>query len=174
MATIFATSKVKNSLIKSVNDKKIKNFDNALNKILLNLAKRIVSDGEGASKFVTVSVKKCKTEIDAKSIAFSIANSPLVKTAIAGEDPNWGRIVMAIGKAGAKINLKKLSIKFGNLKIVNDGKLHQSYDEKVVANYMKRENIDLNIELSTGTKNFTAYTMDFTKEYVKINSDYRS
>ena len=174
MATIFATSKVKNSLIKSVNDKKIKNFDNALNKILLNLAKRIVSDGEGASKFVTVSVKKCKTEIDAKSIAFSIANSPLVKTAIAGEDPNWGRIVMAIGKAGAKINLKKLSIKFGNLKIVNDGKLHQSYDEKVVANYMKSENIDLNIELSTGTKNFTAYTMDFTKEYVKINSDYRS
>ena len=130
MATIFATGKVENSQIKNINDKKIQNFDKALNKVLLNLAKRVVSDGEGSSKFVTVNVKKCKSEIDAKQIAFSIANSPLVKTAIAGEDPNWGRIIMAIGKAGPKINLKKLSIKFGNLKIVQDGKLHQSYDEK--------------------------------------------
>ena len=174
MATIFATGKVKNNPIKSINDKKIKNFDNSLNKLLLNLAKRVVSDGEGASKFITVNVKKCKNEIDAKKIAFSIANSPLVKTAIAGEDPNWGRIIMAIGKAGPKINLKKLSIKFGNIKIVEDGKLHQGYDEKEVANYMKNEHIDLNIENSTGNKNFTVYTMDFTNEYIKINADYRS
>ena len=174
MATIFATNKVKNSPIKSINDKKIKNFDNALNDVLLNLAKRIVSDGEGASKFITVNIKKCKNEIDAKIIAFSIANSSLVKTAIAGEDPNWGRIIMAIGKAGVKINLNKLSIKFGNIKIVNYGKLNQSYDEKVVANYMKSKNIDLNIEISTGTKNFTVYTMDLTEEYIKINADYRS
>ena len=89
-----------------------------------------MSDGEGASKFVTINVKKCKSEADAKKIAFSIANSPLVKTAIAGEDPNWGRIIMAIGKAGPEINLKKLSIKFGELKIIHDGKLHQDYDEK--------------------------------------------
>ncbi len=174
MATIFATGKVKNSTIKTVNDKKIKNFDNSLNKLLLNLAKRVVSDGEGASKFITVNVKKCKNEIDAKKIAFSIANSPLVKTAIAGEDPNWGRIIMAIGKAGPKINLKKLTIKFGNIKIVEDGKLHESYDEKEAANYMKNEHIDLNIEISTGNKNFTVYTMDFTNEYIKINADYRS
>ena len=100
MVTIFATGKVKNSTIKSLNDKKIASFDNALNKVLLNLAKRVVSDGEGSSKFITINVKKCKTETDAKKIAFSIANSPLVKTAVAGEDPNWGRIVMAIGKAG--------------------------------------------------------------------------
>jgi N-acetylglutamate synthase (N-acetylornithine aminotransferase) len=93
MATIFATNKVKNSLVKSINDKKIRNFDNALHNVLLNLAKRVVSDGEGASKFVTVNVKKCKNEIDAKKIAFSIANSPLVKTAISGEDPNWGRFI---------------------------------------------------------------------------------
>ena len=174
MATIFATNKVKNPTIKSINDKKIINFDIALNNILLNLAKRVVSDGEGASKFITVSVKKCKNEIDAKKIAFSIANSPLVKTAIAGEDPNWGRIIMAIGKAGPKINLKKLSIKFGNLRIVEDGKLHQNYDEKLTANYMKSEYIDLNIEISTGSKNFTAFTMDLTNKYIKINSDYRS
>ena len=174
MATIFSTNKVKNYSIKSINDKKIRNFDNALNSVLLNLAKRVVSDGEGASKFITISVKKCKSEIDAKKIAFSIANSPLVKTAIAGEDPNWGRIVMAIGKAGSKINLNKLSIKFGDIKIVRDGKLSENYDEKIVANYMKSENIDLEIEISTGVKSFTAYTMDLTNEYIKINSDYRS
>ena len=155
MATIFATGKVENSLkLKILNDKKIQNFDKALNKVLLNLAKRVVSDGEGSSKFVTVNVKKCKSEIDAKQIAFSIANSPLVKTAIAGEDPNWGRIIMAIGKAGPKINLKKLLIKFGNLKIVQDGKLHQSYNETKAAEYMKNENIDLNIEIFTGTEKF--------------------
>ena len=174
MATIFATRKVSNPIIKSINDKKIRSFDIALNNVLLNLAKRVVSDGEGSSKFITVNVKKCKNEADAKKIAFSIANSPLVKTAIAGEDPNWGRIVMAIGKAGPKINLKKLSIKFGNIKLIQDGKLHQGYDEKIVANYMKNENIDLNIEISTGAKNFTVYTMDLTNEYIKINADYRS
>tara|TARA_B100001540_G_scaffold313196_1_gene335685 strand:- start:358 stop:1659 length:1302 start_codon:yes stop_codon:yes gene_type:complete len=174
MATIFATNKVKNFSVKSINDKKIKNFDRALHNVLLNLAKRVVLDGEGASKFVTVNVKKCKNEIDAKKIAFSIANSPLVKTAIAGEDPNWGRIIMAIGKAGSKINLNKLSIKFGNIKIVQDGKLYKDYDEKVVANYMKNENIYIDIEISTGIKSFTAYTMDLTNKYIKINADYRS
>ena len=174
MATIFATNKVKNSLIKSIKDKKISNFDNALHNVLLNLAKRVVSDGEGASKFVTVNVKKCKNEIDAKKIAFSIANSSLVKTAISGEDPNWGRIIMAIGKAGPKINLKKLSIKFGNIKIVQYGKLHQEYDEKQAANYMKNANILIDIEILSGNKNFTAYTMDLTNKYIKINSDYRS
>ena len=133
MVSIFATNKVNNSLIKSITDKKIRSFDVALNSLLLNLAKRIVSDGEGSSTFITVNVKKCKNEIDAKKIAFSIANSPLVKTAIAGEDPNWGRVIMAIGKAGPKINLKKLSIKFGDIKLVMDGKLNQNYDEKVVA-----------------------------------------
>jgi glutamate N-acetyltransferase / amino-acid N-acetyltransferase len=174
MATIFATNKVKNSLIKNIKDRKIKSFDNALKNVLLNLAKRIVLDGEGASKFVTLNIKKCKNEFDAKTIAFSVANSPLVKTAISGEDPNWGRIIMAIGKAGPKINLNKLSISFGNMKIVQEGKLHHKYDEKKAASYMKTENISINIEVSTGNKNFTAYTMDFTNEYIKINSDYRS
>jgi glutamate N-acetyltransferase/amino-acid N-acetyltransferase len=141
---------------------------------LLNLAKRVVSDGEGASKFITINIKKCKNEIEAKKIAFSIGNSSLVKTAIAGEDPNWGRIIMALGKAGPKINLQKLSIKFGNLKIIQDGKLYQSYDEQIVAKYMKHENIEINIEIFTGKKDFTAYTMDFTSKYIKINADYRS
>ena len=174
MATIFATNAAKNSQIKSINENKIKNFDSALNKVLLNLAKRVVSDGEGASKFITVHVNKCKSEIDAKKIAFSVANSPLVKTAIAGEDPNWGRIVMAIGKAGPKINLKKISMKIGNFKIIEDGKLYKSYDEQIVAKYMKNENIEINIEIFTGNKSFLAYTMDLTNNYININSDYRS
>ena len=104
MVTIFSTGQAKHPKINNINDEKIKNFDEGLNKVLLNLAKRIVSDGEGASKFITVNVKNCKTEIDAKKIANSIANSSLVKTAIAGEDPNWGRIIMAIGKEGIQFN----------------------------------------------------------------------
>ncbi len=174
MVTLFSTNKVQNAEIKNINDNKIKSFDKSLNNVLLNLAKRVASDGEGASKFVTVNVNKCKNEEDAKKIAFSIANSPLVKTAIAGADPNWGRIIMAIGKAGPKVNLKKLNIKFGKLKIVQDGKLHQNYDEQVAAKYMKNENIEINIEIFTGKKMFTAYTMDFTDKYIKINADYRS
>ena len=103
MVSIFATSKAKHPKIKNINDEKLKKFDEALGKVLLNLAKRVVADGEGASKFITVNVKNCKTEYDSKRIAFSISNSPLVKTAIAGEDPNWGRVIMAIGKAGVKL-----------------------------------------------------------------------
>jgi len=174
MVSIFSTGIVKHSLVKNINEKKIKSFDKALNNVLLNLAKRVVSDGEGASKFVTLNIKNCKTIDDAKKIGFSIANSPLVKTAIAGEDPNWGRIIMAIGKAGPNINLKKLIIKFGNYTIIQNGKLYENYDEGEIASYMKNENLDIFVEVFTGTKNFTVYTMDFTSEYIKINSDYRS
>ncbi len=174
MVTLFATNKVKNSEIKNINDNKIKNFDKSLNNVLLNLAKRVVSDGEGASKLVTVNVNKCKNEEDAKKIAFSIANSPLVKTAIAGEDPNWGRIIMAIAKAGVEVNLNRLNIKFGKIKIVQDGKLSKKYDELIAAKYMQSQNIEIKVETYTGKKNFTAYTMDLTKKYIQINADYRS
>ena len=174
MVSIFSTGKIKHAKINNINDEKIKNFDEALNKVLLNLAKRVVADGEGASKFITLNIKKCKTDIDARKIAFSIANSPLVKTAIAGEDPNWGRIIMAIGKAGVTINLDKLSIKFGNFNIIQNGKLNINYDENYISNYMKNDHIDIEVDISVGLKNFTAYTMDLTKKYVEINTDYRS
>ena len=127
MATIFATGKADNTQIKSINDKNIQNFDKALNNVLLNLAKRVVSDGEGSSKFVTINVKKCKSEIEAKQIALSIANSPLVKTAIAGEDPNWGRIAMGIGKSGEIVDQKKLKIKIGNFIVAENGKIAETY-----------------------------------------------
>jgi len=174
MVSIFSTGKKKNLNIKNINDEKIKNFDIALHSVLLNLAKRVVADGEGATKFITINVKKTKTEEEAKKISFSIANSSLVKTAIAGEDPNWGRVIMAIGKSGVNINLKKLSIKFGNLKIIEKGQLVENYNENDVSNYMKNEKIDLTINLEMGTKNFTSYTMDLTKKYIEINADYRS
>jgi glutamate N-acetyltransferase / amino-acid N-acetyltransferase len=174
MVTIFSTSKAKHTKINNVSEKKLKYFDEALNKVLLNLAKRIVADGEGASKFVSVKILKSKTDQEAKKIAFSIANSPLVKTAIAGEDPNWGRIIMAIGKSEAQINLKKLSIKFGNIIIIQNGKLSSHYNENETADYMKNTNIEISVNVASGNKNFTAYTMDLTKKYIEINTDYRS
>ena len=174
MITIFSTGKAKNKTIVNISDKKLKYFNEALKNVMLNLAKRVVSDGEGASKFITIKIFKSKTEQEAKQIAFSIANSSLVKTAIAGEDPNWGRIIMALGKSGAEINLKKMSIKFGDIYIIKNGKLSNQYNEKETAEYMKNINIEMNINVASGNKNFTAYTMDFTKKYIEINSDYRS
>ena len=174
MVSIFSTGKVKHPRIKNINDEKIKEFDYALNKVLLNLAKRVVADGEGASKFIEINVQNTKSENDAKKIAFSIANSPLVKTAISGEDPNWGRIIMAIGKSGASLNFQKISIKFGNLYVVQNGKLHNNYNEDQTKDYMKNQYIEINIDIAIGSKNFTAYTMDLTKKYIDINSDYRS
>ena len=174
MVSIFATGKVNNSEIKNINDEKLKNFEKSLFNVLLNLAKRVAADGEGASKFVSIKVKNCKNEQEAKKISFSIANSPLVKTAIGGEDPNWGRVVMAIGKSNVNIKLNKLILNFGSHKIIENGNLSKFYDEKEVANYMKNENIEILVDLGIGKKEFTAYTMDFTKKYIEINSDYRT
>ena len=174
MVSIFSTGKVKNPIINNINDPKIKIFGEALHSVLLNLSKRIVADGEGASKFITINIIKAKNTVEAKKISFSIANSPLVKTAIAGEDPNWGRIIMAIGKSGVDINLKKLSINFGNIKIVEKGQLLKKYEESEAVSYMKNQKIDITINLNLGLKKFTAYTMDLTKKYIDINADYRS
>ncbi len=174
MVSIFSTGQAKHLKVNSYNDQQLKNFDQSLNKVLLNLSKRVVADGEGASKFITIKIYDAKTDIDAKKIAFSIGNSPLVKTAIAGEDPNWGRVVMAIGKSQTPINTKKLGIKFGKINIVHDGKLHASYSENETAEYMKNSDIEISVKVGTGKKSFTAYTMDLTKKYIEINADYRS
>ena len=174
MISIFSTGKANNQQISNLTDKKLNEFDISLNKVLLNLAKRVVSDGEGASKFITVKVKNSKSEEDAKRVCLSVANSKLVKTAIAGEDPNWGRVVMAIGKAGIEFNVQKLSIKFGDLKIVSNGKLYEKYEESIVKDYMKNYSIDIEVDISAGKKEFTVYTMDLTKKYIEINADYRS
>jgi glutamate N-acetyltransferase/amino-acid N-acetyltransferase len=174
MVSIFSTACAKHKKIISINDKILKNFDKSLNKILLSLAKRVVADGEGASKFISINVNKAKTDTDAKIIAFSIANSPLVKTAIAGEDPNWGRVIMAIGKSQATLKINSLAILFGKISIVKNGKIDPDYSEAKTAEYMKNTNIEINVKIGTGNKSFTAYTMDLTKKYIEINADYRS
>ena len=174
MVSIFATGEANNSEINNINDNKLNDFNGSLFNVLLNLAKRVVYDGEGSSKFITINVRNCKTEEDARKICFSIANSPLVKTAIAGEDPNWGRVVMAIGKSKVNLNLNKLSLKFGSFKIIENGQLSKFYKEEDVANYMKEERIEIIVDLNIGKKEFTAYTMDLTKEYIDINANYRT
>jgi glutamate N-acetyltransferase/amino-acid N-acetyltransferase len=174
MVSIFSTARANHKKITSINDKILKNFDQSLNKILLSLAKRVVADGEGASKFISINVNNAKTDTDAKKIAFSIANSPLVKTAIAGEDPNWGRVIMAIGKSQATLKINSLAILFGKISIVKKGKIDPDYSEAKTAEYMKNTNIEINVKIGTGNKSFTAYTMDLTKKYIEINADYRS
>ena len=174
MVSIFATNKANNSEIKSHKDKKLHDFKESVHEVLLNLAKRVAADGEGASKFVTINCQKAKTVADAKKICFSISNSPLVKTAIAGEDPNWGRIAMAIGKTEIKIDIQKLTIFFGPYKIFSKNELSKDYDEQKVTDYMKNESIEITVDIGMGKKNFTSYTMDLTKDYIEINADYRS
>ena len=174
MVSVFATGAANNLIIKNIRDERAKIFEKSFHNVLLNLAKRVAADGEGASKFITISVNKAKDEKDAKKIAFSIANSPLVKTAVAGEDPNWGRIIMAIGKSKVSVNLNKLNINLGDIKIVDKGQLLENYSEEDAKQYMRNEKIDFKINLNMGSKNFTVYTMDLTKKYIEINADYRS
>ena len=174
MVSIFSTNKVNNPQIKKFSDKRIRNFSKSVHDVLLNLAKQVVSDGEGASKLISVNCINCKTEKDAKNISFKIANSLLVKTAIAGEDPNWGRVAMAIGNSNSKINEQKLSISFGPNKIYFKGSLFKNYDERKVVDYMKGKFIEIEVDIGQGNKNFKAYTMDLTKKYIEINADYRT
>ena len=174
MITFFSTGAAKNKFITDVNDLKLKEFDKSVNNLLLNLAKRIVSDGEGASKFIQIDVLKCKSEDDAKKIAFSIANSALVKTAIAGEDPNWGRIMMAAGKTDVDLNVNFINLNIGSNKVLEKGQLSKYFSENNLKEYMKNETIKITLEINLGKKNFTCYTMDLTKKYLEINSDYRT
>ena len=174
MVGIFATGKAKNTKIYNILDPKLIGFEKSLHNVMLNLSKQIVADGEGAKKFLTINIIKARSAQSAKKIAFSIANSPLVKTAVAGEDPNWGRIVMAIGKSEEVIIVDKLKVKFGEFTIVENGQQINDYNENDVKQYMKWDSIEINIEINMGKSNFTVYTCDFTKDYIDINTDYRN
>ncbi len=171
---MFATGKIKNSKIYNILDPKLKGFEKALHNVMLNLSKQIVADGEGAKKFITINVIKARSIQGAKKIAFSVANSPLVKTAVAGEDPNYGRIIMAIGKSEENIVINNLAIKFGKFTVVEKGQQIDNYNEKIVKEYMSHDDIEINIDLNIGKSNFTVYTCDFTRDYIDINSDYRN
>ena len=174
MVSIFSTRDLKVGQNLSLNDKVIQKFELALKKLCLNLAKQVVVDGEGAKKFLTVKVINAKSLGSAKKIAFSIANSPLVKTAVAGEDPNWGRVVMGIGKSGEAIDLKKLKIKFGDFVVAENGKISDSYNEEKLKAYMQWDLIVVEVNLKLGNDAFECYTCDFTHDYIDINADYRN
>ena len=174
MVSIFSTRALKIGQNLSLNDKVIQKFELALKKLCLNLAKQVVVDGEGAKKFITINVINAKSLGSAKNIAFSIANSPLFKTAVAGEDPNWGRIVMGIGKSGEIIDPKKLKIKIGNFIVAENGKVSENYDEKKLKEYMEWDSIEIEINLKLGNDAFKCYTCDFTHDYININADYRN
>lgn len=149
-------------------------FSVALGSVMRDLAHQVVRDGEGATKFVEIVVSAALTDADAKTHALSIANSPLVKTAIAGEDPNWGRIVMAVGKSGAAADRDLLSIKFGEVTVAENGSVSAGYDEAQAAAHMKGQNLRISVGIGLGQGKATVWTCDLTHAYIDINADYRS
>ena len=160
--------------ITNIDDPRLSDFKTALHQVLFDLAMQIIKDGEGITKFVTIKVSGAVSDISAKRVGMSIANSPLVKTAIAGEDANWGRVVMAVGKAGEPAERDKLSIWMGPHLLAQNGQKNESYTEADGAAYMKNEAIDISVNLGLGEGSSTVYTCDLTHGYIDINADYRS
>jgi glutamate N-acetyltransferase/amino-acid N-acetyltransferase len=172
---LFATAKVPvEPAPAGLRDRRLKGFRDALDSLCLDLAHQIVRDGEGASKFVSITVTGAASARAARRIGFAVANSPLVKTAIAGSDPNWGRIVMAVGKAGEKADRDKLKIKIGPTLITEGGMVRPDYDEAPVADYMRGQDIAFEIDVGVGRGRATVWTCDLTHGYIDINADYRS
>ncbi|MBO6919399.1 MAG: bifunctional glutamate N-acetyltransferase/amino-acid acetyltransferase ArgJ [Rhizobiaceae bacterium] len=170
---LFATGK-KGAPITSMDDDRVASFSNALNDVVHDLSMQIVRDGEGASKHVQIDVTGAVSDASAKKIALSVANSPLVKTAIAGEDANWGRVVMAVGKAGEEADRDKIAIWFGDIRVAVSGERDPDYSEEDASRAMKGDEIFLKIDLCLGVGKSRVWTCDLTKEYVAINGDYRS
>ncbi len=160
--------------IESIDNQDLKAFYNAFGEVMHDLAMLLIRDGEGIRKIMRVEVTGAISDRAAKAIAMSVANSPLVKTALAGEDANWGRIVMAVGKAGQPADRDRLRIRFGDIVVAEDGERADNYSEAQCAEYMKQDEIVIGIELGLGQSSFTAWGCDLTKEYVAINGDYRS
>ena len=171
---LISTNQLKNKRIINFSDKFLNSFKKCISNIMLNLAKQIVIDGEGAKKIIEITVENAKTINSAKKIAFSIANSPLVKTAIAGEDANWGRIVMAIGKSYETIDQNKIKIRFGKYLVTKNSMKYSKYSEKNLTKYLKNKEIKISIDIGMGKHKWTVYTCDLTEEYIRINADYRS
>ena len=160
--------------ISDARDERLVPLADAVEAVMRDLAHQIVKDGEGASKFVAVVVEGAENDAAARGIAFSIANSPLVKTAFAGEDPNWGRIVMAVGKSGEAADRDRLSIWLGPIKVATAGEVDSGYEEKDGAEYMKGAELEVRVDVGVGTGRATVWTCDMTAGYIAINADYRS
>ena len=171
---LMATNKAEHDIITDINSAAGQAFITQLHALMVELAQQIVRDGEGASKFITVRVTTAANEADARKIAFSIANSPLVKTAIAGGDANWGRIVMAVGKSGAQADRDRLQISIGGVVITQDGQRLPGYDETPVAAHMAGDEIEIAVDMGLGQAGAEVWTCDLTHGYIQINADYRS
>ena len=171
---LFATGQSGAPKISRAGDRRLADFRDKLEQVLMSLAHQLVRDGEGASKFIKITVTGAETAASARKIARSIADSPLVKTAFAGEDANWGRILMAIGKADEPIDRDSVSVKFGDLWAAQDGLVAPSYDEAKMSAYMKRQDPEVTVDVGMGRATATVWTCDLTKRYVEINGDYRS
>ncbi|HWL47304.1 MAG TPA: bifunctional glutamate N-acetyltransferase/amino-acid acetyltransferase ArgJ [Sphingomonadaceae bacterium] len=170
----FATGQAGNAPLASFDDPGADAFQAALTDLCTQLAQLVVRDGEGATKFITIAVEGAVSDASARKVALSIANSPLVKTAIAGEDANWGRVVMAVGKAGEPAERDKLSIRFGATQVARDGLAVEGYDEAPVAAHLKGHEIEIGVNLGLGAGRATVWTCDLTHGYISINADYRS
>ncbi|MFN3838345.1 MAG: bifunctional glutamate N-acetyltransferase/amino-acid acetyltransferase ArgJ [Brevundimonas sp.] len=173
-ALLFATGASGAPRIGRVGDRRLKSFSAALDKVMLDLAHQLVRDGEGATKFVKVTVDGAASPASARKLAKSIADSPLVKTAIAGQDANWGRVVMAVGKTEEPVDRDRLAIKFGPNVAAVDGAPSPTYDEAAMSAYMKNPEIDITVDVASGRASATVWTCDLTKGYIEINGDYRS
>ena len=171
---LIATGRAKTAMITSADDPKLAGFRDALTKLMVDLATQIVRDGEGASKFITIGVSGAESDHQARHIGLAIANSPLVKTAIAGEDANWGRIVMAVGKSGFGIDQQAIGIKIGGFPVAANGMRVAGYDETPIAAHMQTASIDIAVSVGAGAGVATVYSCDLTHGYISINADYRS
>jgi len=171
---VAATGQSEAEPITDLRSRVAKEFDAALGRVMLDLAQQVVRDGEGATKFVEIRVTGAADAADAHRAAMAIANSPLVKTAIAGEDANWGRVVMAVGKSGAKADRDAMSIRFGDLTLAEDGWRSPAYDEAAASAYMANEELVISVDLGVGKATRTVWTCDLTHRYIDINADYRS
>jgi glutamate N-acetyltransferase/amino-acid N-acetyltransferase len=170
----FATGQATHPKISDTSDKSLNNFCQALDAVMLDLAQQIVRDGEGATKFIEIKVTGASDGVAARKIGLSIANSPLVKTAIAGEDANWGRIVMAVGKSGEKADRDKLCISIGGIEIARFGQAIENYTELPIEKHMKGKEINIEVDVGVGEGVASVWTCDLTHEYISINADYRT
>jgi glutamate N-acetyltransferase/amino-acid N-acetyltransferase len=170
----FATGRVENPEIAFYDDRALQDFRAKFDGVMTDLAHQIVRDGEGAKKFITIKITGAEDDGAAKKIGMTIANSPLVKTAIAGEDANWGRVVMAVGKSGEKADRDKLTIAMGGIIIAELGQIADGYDEAPVAQHMKGQNIDIAVDVGISAGKATVWTCDLTHDYISINADYRT